>query len=437
MAATGSKQLQKKKVARMLGSTEGSRLLISCSGSDLVPADRQLVADIVTKYHQAVAACFAAGDNDKALRKAHAFLKPLYARRAARSEIQLLEVPPATSGPATFHAWIGPGIQGEKLRDFDKSQRTAEGLDKWPLGWLNEVGVVCYERAAGRIRRERPGSDGVPDGEFVKGLVKTKELATAVANPADHYVVIEPGGAMRYMRTSEVARAFMIPVNSALTSVLLGQRLAEKGAKALSAVQAVSCLGRCIHTGVARRIVHMLKSRGALPAEPTYGSAFSGIDTFAAAVEAEFDGKFEYVFASEKERRPRDALRCAWGRYGLTAETCFRDACGADATTAPTVDLWVCSPTCESYSKRNHDRQVEVQNLSLGKVWKSLQYVVNMRPRVVVMENVAEVGATGPMSGLISRLEGYAIYGGMLDPRSTAHAPIARERYFWVMLRRD
>jgi len=205
MAATGSKQLQKKKVARMLGSTEGSRLLISCSGSDLVPADRQLVADIVTKYHQAVAACFAAGDNDKALRKAHAFLKPLYARRAARSEIQLLEVPPATSGPATFHAWIGPGIQGEKLRDFDKSQRTAEGLDKWPLGWLNEVGVVCYERAAGRIRRERPGSDGVPDGEFVKGLVKTKELATAVANPADHYVVIEPGGAMRYMRTSEVA----------------------------------------------------------------------------------------------------------------------------------------------------------------------------------------------------------------------------------------
>ena len=49
MAATGSKQLQKKKVARMLGSTEGSRLLISCSGSDLVPADRQLVAGSYTK----------------------------------------------------------------------------------------------------------------------------------------------------------------------------------------------------------------------------------------------------------------------------------------------------------------------------------------------------------------------------------------------------
>ena len=83
MAATGSKVLQKKKVAGMLASTEGSRLLISCSGSDLVPADRQLVADIVTKYHQDVATFVAAGDNDKALRKAHAFLKPLYARRAA------------------------------------------------------------------------------------------------------------------------------------------------------------------------------------------------------------------------------------------------------------------------------------------------------------------------------------------------------------------
>lgn len=50
---------------------------------------------------------------------------------------------------------------------------------------------------------------------------------------------------------------------------------------------------------------------------------------------------------------------------------------------------------------------------------------------MVVMENVAEVGATGPMNGLVSRLEGYSVERATLDPRKVAQAPIARERSFW------
>ena len=49
-----------------------------------------------------------------------------------------------------------------------------------------------------------------------------------------------------------------------------------------------------------------------------------------------------------------------------------------------------------------------------------------------MMENVAEPDATGPITGLVSRLEGYVVEGGKLDPRTTAHAPMARERYFWI-----
>jgi len=61
--ATGSKQLKKAKVMGVLASAEGTRLLISCSCEDLAPADRQLVADIVKKYHDMVAGCIATGDN--------------------------------------------------------------------------------------------------------------------------------------------------------------------------------------------------------------------------------------------------------------------------------------------------------------------------------------------------------------------------------------
>ena len=51
------------------------------------------------------------------------------------------------------------------------------------------------------------------------------------------------------------------------------------------------------------------------------------------------------------------------------------------------------------------------------------------------MENVTEASGTGPITGLLSRLEGYTMEKGELDPQTTAHAPMARERTFWVLTR--
>ena len=209
--ATGSKKLKAGKVAGMLASAEGSRLLVSCAGADLVPDDRSHVAEIINHYHKELATITAAGNTQQVIRKAKHFLKPLYVRRHARTAVVPLRVPPSPDGPISLQEWLGPGIQGEKLRQVEKSDRMLKGLEKWPLDWMTEPGVVVYERAHGRIVRERPLRDGRPDTEFTKGLVKTIELPTAVANPADHYVVLEPGHSPRYMRTSEVARAFMIP----------------------------------------------------------------------------------------------------------------------------------------------------------------------------------------------------------------------------------
>ena len=235
-----------------------------------------------------------------------------------------------------------------------------------------------------------------------------------------------------------MARAFMIPETSALMPILLGQRrIGEGDGFLLSAVQAASCLGRCVHTGVARQIVRELVRRGLIGCGASYGSAFSGIDTFAAAVEAELRGDFVYEFASEKDKVVRAALMESWGRYGLERDLCFEDACGEDAMRAPKVDMWVCTPTCESYSRKNHNRNAGAQNMALDKVQRCLRYAALRRPKVVVMENVAEPDATGPITGLVSRLEGYVVEGGRLDPRTTAHAPMARERHFWLLTRKD
>ena len=61
-----------------------------------------------------------------------------------------------------------------------------------------------------------------------------------------------------------------------------------------TAREAVTWLGRAIHVGVARCFVRELLRRGWVQPGVLYGSAYSGIDTFAAALEAELDGDFEY-----------------------------------------------------------------------------------------------------------------------------------------------
>ena len=81
----------------------------------------------------------------------------------------------------------------------------------------------------------------------------------------------------------------------------------------LTVNQAVSCLGRSVHVGVARALVRELLRRGVLAKGARYGSAYSGIDTFAAAVDVELEGSWTYAFASESSKAPRKALMRAWG----------------------------------------------------------------------------------------------------------------------------
>ena len=81
------------------------------------------------------------------------------------------------------------------------------------------------------------------------------------------------------MTVQEVCRSFGVPAESPLASVL------EDAKGPLTANQAVGCLGRSVHVGVARRLVATLVARGTVAKGMTYGSAYSGVDTFAAAVE--------------------------------------------------------------------------------------------------------------------------------------------------------
>ena len=135
-----------------------------------------------------------------------AFLKPLRERKAARTVAGKLNVPAATAGPKTFHAWLSAKPGKDRHRPIQKSRRILDGVAKWPLGWLKKRGAVCYERAAGRVAAERGGR---PDSAFMKGVVRVQELATLTANASDHYLILTPGKEPRFMTVGDTMRAFV------------------------------------------------------------------------------------------------------------------------------------------------------------------------------------------------------------------------------------
>ena len=245
------------------------------------------------------------------------FLKPLRERRGLRTKVETLPIPPWKGPLLPWTDWISKDPRTERLRDIRKSTRITSGLKQWPLEWLKEPGVVCYERAEGRVRRER---GGVPDAAFLRGVVRTRVLPTALASTSDHYVLLLPGEEPRFFTVEEVARAFGIPPTSLLWGAL-------SSGSALTPSQAVSCLGRAVQVDVARSIIALLMKRGDVRPGCLYASAYSGIDTIAAALDEELGPPLWcYEFASEQWPPARRALLEAWAPRGLTEERCFWDA---------------------------------------------------------------------------------------------------------------
>ena len=168
----------------------------------------------------------------------HRCLKPLreLARKCGAVTLLAMPVDPALT---TFHGWLAADPAKERMRSIANNARITGGLANWDLSWLDEVGVVAYERAAGRVRNERPGG-GQVRGDFARGLVHTRTLPTAVANGSDHYVVVSPGAPPRFMTVEEVCRAMGLPRSSPVTDALTADGL---GHETCTAIQAVSALG--------------------------------------------------------------------------------------------------------------------------------------------------------------------------------------------------
>lgn len=386
------------------------------------------VAEEVLKYY---AVRMRAAGSRKAQRDkvARALMNPLRRRHAAaggadmQPTIQLTV--PRRGGP-TFHQWLSVQPRLDRRRDISDCTRILRGLSRWPLGWLDDLGVVCYERAHGRVTEEGRGR---VSERLARGLVHRHHMPTAVANRADHYVLLSPINPPRFLTVAEVSRSFGLSCQSPLYHTLCAT-------ETLTPTQAVTCLGRAVHVGVAIALLDpwvgsVLPKRGL-----RYASLYSGIDTFAAAVD-ELAQDWEYVFACEKDDACRRTLHEAWGARGLSDRSIYYDAESDEVCRAAPVDLLSVTPDCEEFSPRNHSRSYADQQEALRGLWRGLGYVRLAQPKVVIVENVADVSAVEAITGVLRRLPGYAVARRVVDPYADLMIPVSRTRCYWVLAPSD
>ena len=331
---------------------------------------------------------------------------------------------------ATFEELLSKEPSRDRAHSMAGRHRVLAALRRWDFEWLTGVGVICFERHAGRVEAERPGCNGAPTATFLRGVVRRAVLPTAVSNRADHYILVDASGPVRLLSVQENARAMGVHAGSSLMGPLL-----QTTPTLLTALQAVEALGNGVHALVMGAIVRELVDAGRLGRGATYGTAFSGVDVAAVGVEAALEGEFKYVFASEKSGRLRAVLAAAWGGRGLTAACCYEDARDERALSAPSVDLWVATPSCKENSGSNRMATDAGRAEAAADFDRSLDYVRRQGPKVVVVENVTASSVVLPITCMLASIPGYEWATGVLDPHVDLGEPVDRTRQFWVGLK--
>ena len=329
----------------------------------------------------------------------------------------------STRFPLTFKAWVdrSPASPVRKSYAF---QGPKAKIASWNPEGISLPGVVCCARAESRIRAwrraQRLSATSPPPTSLLSSVVHTSVLPTAVASKADHWWLADRE---RWMSVREVGRAFGLREESPLMSALC---------ESPCPASAVAVAGRAIHAGVARLILTKLRSDAVLPTVITYGSACSGADFFAEAVDALWGRQWAYLHAAEKDPVPRRILASAWG---LQDDSIFMDAASEEAASADEVDLFVLSPDCVDFSRRRHARSDEVVASGAASAASQMGFIRRGRAKVVVVENVDEPDGVGALTDLLCEISSYSWSSQAIDSLLHAGVPVRRSRRFWVGIR--
>ena len=363
-------------------------------------------------------------------------------RSSARVIWRALGIAAATAmTPRTFAAWIDADARVESAGR--KARRTcAKQMQEWavPIKMGNANQVVCMTRAARRIKgwRTRGGKKNAHRElaqYLVDGVVHKDILPTAQTGNADRYYL---PGLQRHMNADEMCSAFGIEADSPLRKALCGTT------RVVADIKAISMLGAAVEVKTMRKVLRASMARAGIRVgeeKVRMMDVCSGVSTVAEAMAQETQGNWQYVAAAEKDTAKRRVLLAAWGGVnGLSEATVWHDATEMEG--APECDVYVMTPDCGRYSRLSQTDQAEALEAT-GMVRTLMRYATAKRPRVVVLESVADLLTSTRMRmcgeaierHLQDALPDYEWSKQAVDASTHGGVPMRRDRAMWVGVR--
>ena len=351
-------------------------------------------------------------------RRVHAILRKLRRRHAApMPNLGVEALPPSAEDVFSLQLTPSPG---DDARLVSCASAT---IARWQPERFGLTGIVAPARARAAVRKWREGTGSGPTALPPRHVLRVcfwrTHAPTALASSGDCWVWW-PGG--RRVSPAEMCLFFGMEPACGLARALCDSRT-------VAPTTAVGLLGRAVASGVAASITRRLLDEGALRPPLSYASGCSGIDGFFAGVAQATGGRVTYLHAAEKRADARRVLSVA---HGLADENIYMDACGAAASTARRVDLYVATPDCSLLSRRNHERCDAAVADGATRAWATLGFLANRRADVAVLENVAGADVVEALSALARALSGYTWRAQTLCARKDCGLLMARERHFLV-----
>ena len=403
-------------------------------GAEAVTADDAANAELVLSHHFGLIRRAASGAD--LLRLCSAPLASLSKRTASYRRVRPVIVPVFTGTPQTAMAVVriddDPAVHARPRQSNDVA---AARMRRLLVPADGPLGAVAPSRAASRVRVERPNG---PDAEFSRRLIYRDHLPTMTANPADQMLWIGGDQAPRFFHAEETMLASEV-LTGEMRRGLLGSDPAS-GQRHFTAAQVGSVVGAGLHGNSARfvsRVALSLPPGATPPPILRYGSAFTGVDTFAVGllglVTGELGSRLSYEYAAESDEKLRAAALRAWGPHGLRSENTLSDARELSWREPVALHLYVLTPSCKPFSAMCHDPTVDAQASVLCSLRAALRVLEQGQPPWrVVIEYVPTATAEIAISCETGRLRAYEWQKLEYCPRHHGGRLNQRKRRFWV-----
>ena len=394
------------------------------------PEQREL-AMLILGEHCARIAAASRGEGRRTVATAVAgLLRSMNRRAACVRRVHEVELP-LWRGATTraISSFISKDVRRDRLRSTASWTKSLARLRAWPGRPTRVASVVQPETARRRVLYERGGR---ADAAFLLGCEHRAVMPTATANRGDQWFWLH------LLRPLSLEEALRASGASAVARATRGAPIPESplrlGLDTLSDVEALCALGRAVHFESARLVLRRLLERRSPHRRDevlTYASAFTGIDTVAAALDGVFNGVgWRYEFLAESDEKMRAAATAAWTTRGLDALRAHKDARCLESEAW--VEMFCDTSECVEFSKKKHGRTHAEQARSLHDLSLSLGYVREKQPHLVLLENVDEPEATVPISGMLGSLAEYEWERIVICPYQHLGWPVRRRRSFWL-----